>query len=643
MSAASSRTARSLNALLARLPRTSLIVGKGGVGKTSCAAGLAATFAERGEETLLISTDPAAALADVVGAPIGTRPEPVPGTAHLDGRQLSAVELRHEFLAQWRDTIAEIVDRGTYLDRAEVDGLVDAALPGVDEVFALLALAELLADSSARYTRIVVDTAPTGHTLRLLALPDTFRALLAMLEMMQGKHRFVVRALTRRYRRDAADDFLEQMRSRVDSLKSALAEPDSLAAVLVTRPETLVLSESRRYLQQLGGLRLHVAAVVVNAVASRAPVESLEPSIPQFTIPRQAQPVHGLAAARTMIASISNDKTGMVTDAQRSRDEGPAAAPPKRPAQRNARRASPTASPPIALRTLTIVAGKGGVGKSTVACALAISDAGQRDGSEGDTLLVSTDPAPSIADALGEPHAPWALADVEHRVAAVPSLVVRQMDASAAFARLTEQYQAHIDGLFDALVGRGIDVEHDRGILRDLLALAPPGIDELFALSILGDALTDGRFARIVVDPAPTGHLLRLLDMPVIALDWSHRLMRLMLKYRDVVSLGEGAQDLIDFAKRTRALDALLHDASRTAVVVVALDEPVVRAETARLVTAIRERNIDIAAVVWNRVTRSVEPLPPGRAARQFCAVDASPAPIGVAALGDWARTWQTI
>jgi arsenite-transporting ATPase len=203
-----------LDALLDSLPRTALIVGKGGVGKTTCAAGIAALFARRGERTLLISTDPAAALAEVIGAPVSTDAAAVEGEPLLDARQLSASHLRGEFLERWRDTIAEIIDRGTYLDRADVDGVVDATLPGVDEIFALLALADILADASGRYARIVVDTAPTGHTLRLLAMPETFSALLSMLDLMQDKHRFMVRALTHRYRRDRADAFLDEMRAR---------------------------------------------------------------------------------------------------------------------------------------------------------------------------------------------------------------------------------------------------------------------------------------------------------------------------------------------------------------------------------------------------------------------------------------------
>jgi arsenite-transporting ATPase len=602
-----------LDTLLASLPRTSLIVGKGGVGKTTCAVGIAATFAERGEHTLLVSTDPAAALAEVIGSPVGTHATPVVDRPNLHARQLSATELRTEFLGRWRDIIAEIVDRGTYLDRDDVDGLVDAALPGVDEIFALLALADILADRSQTYARIVVDTAPTGHTLRLLALPETFRALLTMLEMMQNKHRFMVRALTHRYRRDRADDFLDEMRARIDALRAALADHAAVAAVVVTRPEPVVAAETARYVEALNGLRVRVAAVVTNA----APDETVEGN---YVIPR-SRPPRGIREVVSLLSRLGNT--------------GPAVArasvpPPQR---------SPVPAS-VPLRTLTIVGGKGGVGKSTVSCALALSET---DHQGGTTLLVSTDPAPSLADAFGKADEPWASHDIEVEIDDAPGLVVRQMDATAAFTRLRDTYRARIDALFTGLVSRGIDVEQDRAVLRDLLALAPPGIDEVFALSILGDTLAEGRFTRIVVDPAPTGHLLRLLEMPAIAIEWTHRLMRLMLKYRDVVGLGDSAKDLLDFAKRTRALDALLHDAARCGVIVVALDEPVVRAETATLATAVRARHVDVSAIVWNRVTTDPVPLPAAVSERQFCATELQPPPVGVRALREWIQSWRAV
>lgn len=609
--------------LLADLPRTSLVVGKGGVGKTTCAAGIAALFARRGQSTLLISTDPAAALGAVLGLPVTGDAAAVPGCEGLFVRQLAARELRENFLMRWRSTIAEIVDRGTYLDRDDIDGLVDAALPGGDEIFAVLALADLLADRDSPYQRIIIDTAPTGHTLRLLALPETFRALVAMFDAMQEKHRFMVRALTHRYRRDDADAFLDEMRGKIQTLRSMLADGEAVAAIVVTRAEPLVAAETRRYIDSLRALHVRAAAVVRNVATSGAADEvvELDTSIPVYSIPIASTPPIGIDALAATLDTLTSDD--VKPSAPRSRAD--------------AVTFGETIDPSILVRPLTIVGGKGGVGKSTVACALALasSDAGRS------TLLVSTDPAPSLADAFGMPDADWATNDIAATIADTPSLVVRQMNAGAAFARLRDTYQSRIDALFDALLGRGIDVSADRSIVRDLLSLAPPGVDELFGLSTLGDALFERRYERIIVDPAPTGHLLRLLEMPAIALDWSHRLMRLMLKYRDVVGLGETAQELLEFAKRTRVLDALLRDDTQCGLVLVSLDEPLVRDETARLTGAARSLGIDVGAVVWNRVTTDAQPLPAAVAPRQFVAMEVQPPPIGVRALREWSRTWR--
>jgi arsenite/tail-anchored protein-transporting ATPase len=137
--------------------------------------------------------------------------------------------------------------------------------------------------------------------------------------------------------------------------------------------------------------------------------------------------------------------------------------------------------------------------------------------------------------------------------------------------------------------------------------------------------------------------LLRLLAMPALALDWSHRLMRLMLKYRDVVGLGETAQELLDFARRTRALDALIHDRSRCGLVIVALDEPVVRAETERLSVAVQSRGVDVIGLLWNRVDHAPAPLPASVAGRQVLAEETSPPPIGVTSLRKWRHGWRVL
>jgi arsenite-transporting ATPase len=278
---------------------------------------------------------------------------------------------------------------------------------------------------------------------------------------------------------------------------------------------------------------------------------------------------------------------------------------------------------------VTVVAGKGGVGKTTASCALAIqcADAGS------ETLLVSTDPAPSIADALAR--------DVgDEPTSIIPRLWAQQLDATRAFSVFRDTYSDRIDALFDGLAGRGVDVAHDHGIIRDLLALAPPGIDELYALTVLGEELEKGRFATIVIDPAPTGHLLRLLDMPGLAIAWSHQLMRMMLKYRDVVALGDAAQDLLDFARRTKALDQRLHDARQATAIVVALDEPLVREETNRLTGELTARGLTVSAIVWNRAHSRVAALPTSAPIPQLFAPPVDPPPVGVQAIRAWANRW---
>jgi arsenite-transporting ATPase len=654
VSAARAPARRAVDELLDRLPRLVIVAGKGGVGKTTCAMGIAQQLAARGESTLLVSTDPANSLGPMLGASL--RDGGVCQIADsLFALQLDAAAARRVFLERWRDVLVTIVDRGTYLDADDIGGLVDAAFPGADEIFGLLVLAELVAPSAETgqksWTRIVVDTAPTGHTLRLLSLPETFEALLALLESMQGKHRFMVSALTHRYRRDAADEFLAGLRSTIAGLRKSLGGPET-GAVLVARAEDVVVRETERYLGALRDLGIAVVALVVEAYRSEGieegligRLEAIAPPDGLFAVPKvDPAPADSHAAGASLGDMISiaagrgqkgkkrlrraEKRWGTVANGRASLRSGGG------PRASKAAHTSRAVGADDLLRTLTIVGGKGGVGKTTVSCALALSAALNHPTDA--TLLVSTDPAPSIGDALGIRDTRWAH-DKPERLTGIPQLAIWQMDATTAFRELRERYQDRIDTVFDSLMGRSIDIAHDRAILRDLLSLAPPGVDELYALVSLGDALEDRRYARIVVDPAPTGHLLRLLQMPALAIEWSHRLMRLMLKYKEVASLGEAAQDLLNFSRRTRALDDLLHDPARAGVILVSLGEPVVTSETARLAELLQATGVAVLCEIWNRVTAHVAsgPVP------VFIAPESARPLIGVDAIREWSRTWR--
>ena len=614
------------DALVDRLPRTTLVLGKGGVGKTTCASALAVHSARRIGRTLVLSTDPARALGSVLEVDVGATPTPVPYADALEAQMLDAGALRARFMDRWGGVIRSILDRGTYLDDSDIGPLVDTALPGSDEIFAALELANVLV-AERRFERIVVDTAPTGHTLRLLNLPKTFRALVGLLDAMQAKHRFMVRTLTRTYRADEADAFLAEMSQLVSALETALTDPAQTSAIMVTNPERLVAEETRRYLDALAELRVSVTAIVWNATD----VPGSMGSAPGLHVPRLAPAPVGRSGLERWANELREGQKESRSEKREERANTPEVTRSSTPLITPS--TTPSTTPkttPVAL-PLTIVAGKGGVGKTTVACAIAIASA-----AEHRTLIVSTDPAPSLADALAQ-----AIPDADTPVDGVPLLRARQMDATAAFSRLRDEYQDRVDALFQGLMGRGVDLAHDRAVARDLLALAPPGVDEVYALSLLADALFEDSFERVVVDPAPTGHLLRLLEMPALALDWSHQLMRLMLKYKEVAGLGETAREILAFAKSLRALEALLHDPAKAGVVLVTLDEPVVRAETERLAGEIARRRVPLVAVITNRA-HGGEGLPVPHAPLHFDAPAVQPPPVGVAAIRRWAQSWTS-
>jgi arsenite/tail-anchored protein-transporting ATPase len=176
----------------------------------------------------------------------------------------------------------------------------------------------------------------------------------------------------------------------------------------------------------------------------------------------------------------------------------------------------------------------------------------------------------------------------------------------------------------------------DRRVIDALWDLAPPGIDEFAALAAMLDAA--GTDEVIVLDNAPTGHFLRLLTMPEVALDWTRQLMRIIVKYHAAGAAGDAAETLLQTARQLRALQQLLHDGSRTGVFLVTLDEPMVVAETERLGDRLREAGVAIAATIVNRAAGS-----PATGGRTFAAPHTDPPPAGTSALRSFAGTWKIV
>jgi arsenite-transporting ATPase len=247
--------------------------------------------------------------------------------------------------------------------------------------------------------------------------------------------------------------------------------------------------------------------------------------------------------------------------------------------------------------------GKGGVGKTTCAAAAALRTAEERRRPR--VLLLSTDPAHSLADVFGE-----GLSDTERPLKKGPAnLVVREIDARRGFAELRGRFGSAIDALVDRISGNSeigdAAARHDRQVLHDLFDLAPPGVDELVAVIEVTDAILasdDGRFDLVVIDSAPTGHALRLLEMPALAHDWVKALMAIMLKYQSIVGFGGLGEVLLKLSHGLRRLRELLSDPERTTFVAVTRPAALPHAETVRLLRRLRAASINVPAVVVNAV-----------------------------------------
>jgi arsenite-transporting ATPase len=311
------------------------------------------------------------------------------------------------------------------------------------------------------------------------------------------------------------------------------------------------------------------------------------------------------------------------------------------------------------LRTarLLLICGKGGVGKTTVAAALALRIA--RDDRTRRVLLISTDPAHSAADVL----AAQVNATPTRVFGAGENLRAREIDAPGLLAERRREVMAAADDIAASVGAVG------RVGIAELLELAPPGIDELLAMievanvAAASDSATATKVTKrqlVVLDMAPTGHAIRLLQMPEAAREWVQVILRLLLKYKDIVRPGRVASELVAMGRSIRLLKDLLVDPERTCGVLVTRAEEAPRLETVRLREQLAGLGIAAPIVVINALTlapaacrrcgqtAAAERLQRSameRACRRHgCAIIltplAAPPPRGIAALLRWSDAW---
>lgn len=604
--------------------------GKGGTGKTTAAAATALALfdaASVGESLLLFSTDPAHSLSDSLDVEIGDRTFEVArrrgkgdDAPRLFAREMDAARALDAFKEKHRAVLAEIADRGTILDEADINDLLDLSLPGMDEVMALFELSEV--ERAGDFARVVVDTAPSGHTSRMLRLPEVFARWVGALDVMSEKHRYMVAHFARRVREDEVDLFLQDLATRVAAVRAMLFDPTRASFVLVTIPEAMAFEETARYFDSLRAEGAPVTDLIVNRVErehdacpfcrARARMQSrwLDAITREFKNLRQRRvplfpsEVRGPKALREFAGVL-----WQTTDKGRSLKTGEGRGSKDESRRVGTSSATDHSAFPVEAKRLVIFGGKGGVGKTTAAASYALAVA--EDDEAARVLAFSTDPAHSLSDSFGEQ-----VGELKQGVAGAVNLDAMEIDPAARFEELKERYRRWTDELFESLTsGSRWEVQFDREAMRELVALAPPGIDEIAALSTVSDLIDEGRYTTIVLDTAPTGHLLRFLELPEVALAWVRTFIKLLLKYKNVVRWGGVAEELVALSKSIKRVAALLTDADNCEFVGVAIPERMSLEETARLAARLEALRVPIGRLVVNNVL-------PEEAARacDFCA-----------------------
>ena len=630
--------------------------GKGGVGKTTCAA--ARALAER-VSTLVVSTDPAHSLGDALAIRLSASPKRV--RPNLHAVELDGARAFGRWLREHRRALGDVLEHGTWLDRGDVDALLDLSFPGIDELVGLIEIDRLARQRV--YSLVVVDTAPTGHTLRLLSAPDTVAAVANLLDTLQEEHRVIREQFARMRRPEAADRLISLIAEQARSASARLRDRRATAFHWVTHAEPMSVAESRDALAALGRSGVHVAEIIVNralppagrgqrcpicdrrradeAREIRAVARTLGRGRRVRVIPAAMDEPRGVSALERIGRWLVGRPSPLrLTRTRASPSAGLALSLPK-----DAATIAPASIDALRGARLLFFGGKGGVGKTTAAAAAALSLA--RAERRRRFLLLSTDPAHSLADVFGSP-----VGDTAKTPAGAPrNLAVRELDAERAFAARRDEFARAIDEIASTL-GSAIPY----ALPSDLLELAPPGIDELFGIVEVLSARAS--YDTIVVDTAPTGHALRLLETPAAAHDFIHALMRVLLKYRSVMKPGTLAARLLDLSKDIRALRHLLRNPSAARFVVVTRAAAVPRSETERLLARLTRLRMASPAVLVNALT-----LAPGRCPRCRASAAAerperealqkrtgrrviietplsAPSPRGVGQLERWSGAW---
>ena len=546
-------------------PRHLFFTGKGGVGKTSIACACAIALAERGRRVLLVSTDPASNLDEVLGIALATEATAIPSVPGLFALNLDPEAAAHAYrdrmVGPYRGKLPPM-----YLAQMEeqLSGACTVEIAAFDE------FSKLIGDpaATAGFDHVLFDTAPTGHTLRLLSLPSAWRDFAdtntsgaSCIGPLAG---------------------LKEQRALYGAAIRALSDKAQTVVVLVSRLDAAALAEASRTSAELGGLQIENQFFVLNGVfrttatddpiaaafdgkaqQSRARMPANLARLPGAEIALSGRALVGVEALRGLFGKA--EPTALLERAETVSGTGTdkEMAPPLGSLIDDLARAG---------HGVVMTMGKGGVGKTTVAAAIAIelSRRGHR------VHLTTTDPAAHVAAMVGSAPEEWPA-----------GLSVSRIDPVA-------ETRAYVDEVLRT-AGAGLDAA-GRALLEE--DLRSPCTEEVAVFRAFARTVAEGQSGFVVVDTAPTGHTILLLD----ATEAYHR---------EVSRQGSAAPDAV------KNLLPRLRDPEFTHIVIVTLPEATPVHEAERLQQDLARAGIRTFAWVINQSLTPCQTHDPILAARR--------------------------
>jgi arsenite-transporting ATPase len=544
--------------------RNLFFTGKGGVGKTSVACAAAVRLADGGKRVLLVSTDPASNLDEVLNVKFGQHPTIVPSVPGLSAMNLdpeqSAAEYRERMVGPYRGVLP---DAAVASMEEQFSGSCTLEIAAFDE------FSKLLGDANATkdFDHVIFDTAPTGHTLRLLTLPSAWANFMeanttgtSCLGPLAG---------------------LQAQQQLYQSTVTALSADDTTTLVLVTRPEPSAFQEAARTSGELADLGVKNQHLVINGVfRATSDADPLANAMQcRAEEAMNAMPDALVELPRTIIPLSPTSVLG-VESLRKLGTSAPSSSPESLSTTNLDDTLGSTLSAVKSLSALVddlaaaghgviLAMGKGGVGKTTVAAAIATALA-----ERGFPVhLSTTDPAAHIAATIAGDQ--------------LPNMTVDRIDPAAETARYSQEVLAN--------AGRGLD-EAGRALLEE--DLRSPCTEEIAVFRAFANAVADGQDRFVVLDTAPTGHTILLLDS---ALAYHREVLR------QSSQMPESVKELLP----------RLRDSMFTRVLIVTLPEATPVHEAAQLQSDLRRADITPYAWIINQSLTPLTVTDPGLKSRR--------------------------